>query len=374
MGGEESNKRRDIMGLTVSSVVPCFPAKGIWVRASRWGKCGSPTQLQSVFGRYVRCIIVCDLLLCRGALPMSRPRKVSRCLPDMLAELVMASGLGYLASAYTASRWLTKPTPRRLVKTPFDYNLFYENAECVTSDGEHLAGWVISPARPIGTLILCHGVRHNREQLLGRIALFAKHGYRCVAFDHRAHGESTGKRTTFGYLESRDVAAIVELARQRWPDQPRAALGVSMGAAALCYAAECTRRLQALVLESVYHDIRSAFFTRMAAYPSYIRTLDQAILWVTERRLGLRLAQLCPVEYVGTLGSAPVLLLTGAQDLHATPEDTYQLYERCRGPREILVIPNAAHGDVFETGGRLYEERVLGFLERHACFSHNSAA
>jgi alpha-beta hydrolase superfamily lysophospholipase len=285
----------------------------------------------------------------------------------MLAELVMASGLGYLASAYTASRWLTKPTPRRLAKTPLDYDLFYENVDCVTRDGERLAGWVVNPPHPVATLILCHGVRHNREQLLGRIALFASHGYRCVAFDHRAHGESTGKRTTFGYLESRDIVAILELVGQRWPDQPRAALGVSMGAAALCYAAECTRHLHALVLESAYHDIRSAFFTRMAAYPSYIRTLGQAILWVTERRLGLRLAQLSPVEYVSALGSAPVLLLTGAQDQHATAEDTYRLYERCRGPREILVIPNAAHGDVFETGGSLYEGRVLGFLQRHTC-------
>ena len=28
-----------------------------------------------------------------------------------------------------------------------------------------------------------------------------------IAFDHRAHGESSGKRISFGYHESRDVAS-----------------------------------------------------------------------------------------------------------------------------------------------------------------------
>src|SRR5262249_2036462 len=156
-----------------------------------------------------------------------RAQLAPRCLPDILAELVMASGVGYLAGVYTASRWLTKPTPGKPHRTPADYNLPYENLACDTVDGERLAGWVVSPPCPCATVALFHGVRHNREQVLNRIALFTSAGYRCVAFDHRAHGESTGKRTTFGFHESRDVVAILNLVRDRWPNQPSIALGVS---------------------------------------------------------------------------------------------------------------------------------------------------
>jgi len=57
---------------------------------------------------------------------------------------------------------------------------------------------------------LFHGLRDNRGYLLGRTAFLAAAGYRCVAVDHRAPGETGGKRTSFGFYESRDVAAVLE--------------------------------------------------------------------------------------------------------------------------------------------------------------------
>src|SRR5205814_2081682 len=163
-----------------------------------------------------------------------------------------------------------------------------------------------------------HGVRRNRANTLNRTAFLAEAGYRCVAFDHRAHGESSGRKTSFGYHESRDVAAVLGFVRDRWPNQPRAALGVSMGAAALCYAAPHTRSCDAVILEGCYHDIASAFENRLRnGYPGWYQRLSRGVIWVTERRLGLKLAQLSPAEHVGELAPAPVLLLTGTEDVHA---------------------------------------------------------
>ena len=116
-------------------------------------------------------------------------------------------------------------------------DLLERHADLFRADGLRLAGWVVTPSRPRATVVICHGVRSNREATLGRIAFLTAAGYRCVAFDHRAHGASPGKRTSFGYHEARDVAAIHALARGAWPRQPCAALGISMGAAALCFAA-----------------------------------------------------------------------------------------------------------------------------------------
>ena len=69
-------------------------------------------------------------------------------------------------------------------------------------------------------------------------------------------------------LESRDVAAVCNLVRERWPNEPDAALGISMGAAAICFAAAETNRCQAVILESCYRDIASAFQNRLRhGYP-----------------------------------------------------------------------------------------------------------
>jgi alpha-beta hydrolase superfamily lysophospholipase len=296
---------------------------------------------------------------------VSKPPSKSSWLTDMLAGLALASGVGYVAAAYSVSRWLTRGTPGKPRRTPHDQGLPCEPLECQTADGLRLAGWVVSPPCPRASVLLCHGARNNREQVLDRIAFLTAAGYRCVAFDHRAHGQSGGKRTSFGYYESRDVAAALELVRQRWPTQQRAALGISMGAAALCFAADHSRACDALILESLYHDIVSAFTYRVGVkYPAWFNRLRRGVAWMTERRLGVRLERLAPVEHVGLLAPAPVLILTGDEDTHAPPEDARRLYERCAGPRELWLVPRATHEDVCRTGGALYQQRVLSFLER----------
>src|SRR5262245_35818809 len=170
-------------------------------------------------------------------------------LPEVMTRLILASGVGYLTAAYTISRWLTRPSPARVSVTPGDYGLPWEPLECRTADGIRLVGWVISPSTARATIALFHGVRGNRTQTLGCTATLVDAGYRCVAFDHRAHGESSGKRTSFGYHERHDVLAVMNLIQRCWPDEPCAALGIAMGGAAICYAASRLPGLAAVILE-----------------------------------------------------------------------------------------------------------------------------
>jgi alpha-beta hydrolase superfamily lysophospholipase len=297
---------------------------------------------------------------------VSEPRRKTSWLKEVLAGLAAASGVGYLATAYTVSRWLTRRSRARPQVTPAACGLDWQALECRTEDRVRLRGWLITPPAPRATVALFHGLRANRAQALGRVALLAGAGYRCVAFDHRAHGESGGRRTSFGYHEARDVEAVLALVRQRWPRQPQAAVGISMGAAALCFAAGQARALGAVVLESLYHDVEGAFRNRIGGkYPSWFRRFARGVIWMTERRLRARLRQLAPADHIAGLAPAPVLLLTGTEDLHAPPRDARRLLERCRGPRELVLVSGAGHTNLFEAAGPVYREAVLGFLDRH---------
>jgi alpha-beta hydrolase superfamily lysophospholipase len=295
---------------------------------------------------------------------VSQPQTRPSWLPDLLANMALASGVGYLAAAYTVSRWLTRATSGQSLHTPTDHGLLWEPLTCRTNDGLRLSGWLMTPPRPRATVVLHHGLHGNREQTLSRAAFLTRAGYRCVAFDHRAHGASDGKRTSFGYHEARDVAAVSALVQANWPRQPRAVLGMSMGAAAVCFAAEHLA-YDAIILESMYHDLAGAFASRLASgYPPWFRRLSHGIVWVTERRLGVRMCQVAPAEHIARLAPAPVLVLTGSEDAHATPAEAERLHGRCRGPRELWLAPNARHEDVFETGGKAYQLRILEFLDR----------
>ena len=283
---------------------------------------------------------------------------------ELWPRLTVASGVGYLVMAYAVSRWLTRRSPAFL-ELPSDLGAAkIEPLECRTRDGIQLKGWSIEPPTPRATIALFHGMRLNRATLLDRIAFLNAAGYRCVAFDHRAHGESGGRWTSFGYHERHDVEAVARFIGARWPNSPRAAIGVSMGAAALCFSGAKAHAFEALVLESVYHNLASAFQHRVGCgYPTWFRHFRRGIIWLTERRLGARLSEVAPVAHIAKLAPRPVLLLTGSDDPHAPPREVETLAAQLPDWCQFHIIPGAGHDDVCTQGGLAYRDLLLAFLE-----------
>jgi pimeloyl-ACP methyl ester carboxylesterase len=232
-------------------------------------------------------------------------------LSEIRASLALASRSGRLAATHTISRWLTRPSRGRSTRTPSDYGLSWEPLECRTGDAIRLVGWVVTPPIPRATVTLFHDIRNDRSQTLDRTASLVAAGYRCLAFDHRAHGESGGKRISFGYYESRDVIAAMKLIRGCWPEQPRLAWGIGMGAAAICYAASELCALAAVILEGIYDDIGSVLSSRIDNMPRWCRQLTQETTRATERRLGVRLDELDPLQYLTAMTPTRILIVPG---------------------------------------------------------------
>ena len=285
---------------------------------------------------------------------------------ELWPRVTAASGIGYLATAYSVSRWLTRRSPAILQAPTHLASVTIEALECKTPDRIMLKGWHIAPALPRASIALFHGLRCNRSATLDRIAFLTMAGYRCIAFDHRAHGESGGRRTSFGYHERHDVEAVASLIRNRWPSEPCAALGISMGAAALCFSGHGAHAFDALILESLYHDLARAFQHRVGCgYPAWFRHFRRGIIWFTERRLKVRVTEVAPISHIARLAPRPVLLLTGSDDPHAPPHEVQALADRLPESGGFHAIPGAGHQDVCEKGGAAYRDLLLTFLERH---------
>jgi pimeloyl-ACP methyl ester carboxylesterase len=189
--------------------------------------------------------------------------------------------------------------------------------------------------------------------------------WRCVAFDHRAHGQSDGKLTSFGYHEREDVRAVYALIQQQWPHQPAVALGVSMGAAAICYAAEVGVKWDAVVLESVYDNIVSTFQRRIGGpYPDWFGLLIPPVAEMIEQRLSLKVDDLVPQRALLQLQPTPLLVVHGAQDEFAPAEIARQIHQSYSGPSELWMIDGAGHYDLWEIAGDRYGKRVVSFLNR----------
>lgn len=286
-----------------------------------------------------------------------RPR-ISRRASLVLTCLALACGLG---SVVLAGSLLAHPVRVRVGSAPPDLQ-----AEAVTipsQSGSALAGWLCHAERPRGTVILMHGVRANRLSLIERARLFRSAGYDVLAFDFQAHGESPGERITFGHLESRDAEAAVRFVRSRSPGRPVAAVGSSLGGAALLLAPH-PLPLDAVVLEAVYPTIEEATANRLAlVFGPLGPPLTPLLTLQMEPRLGIPTTALRPVDHVADLG-CPVFILAGSEDRHTPPEETRRLFANARSPKELWLVPGAAHVDLAAFAPADYRQRVLGFLDR----------
>lgn len=56
-----------------------------------------------------------------------------------------------------------------------------------------------------------------------------------VLYDQRSHGKNTAKTVTFGYLESHDLAQVIDFVKDKTGDEILGVLGQSMGASTIAY-------------------------------------------------------------------------------------------------------------------------------------------
>jgi fermentation-respiration switch protein FrsA (DUF1100 family) len=278
------------------------------------------------------------------------------------AAVVAAPLLLVLVVAWAAGTSLSAPARRSVGTLPAD--LRGREVEFESASGATIRGWLLPGERGAGAVVLMHGVRGSRLNMLGRARFLSAAGYTVLLFDFQAHGESEGSRITTGYLESRDARAALDFVRAEAPGERVGVLGVSMGGAAALLA-EPPLNVDALVLEMVYPTIEQAIDDRLrmslGAWGVVFRPLLTSQLRL---RLGISAEDLHPLDHVGRVG-APKLFVAGAEDKHTTLEESRQLFDAAAGPKEFWVAEGAHHQDLHALKGREYEERVLAFFDKH---------
>ena len=68
-------------------------------------------------------------------------------------------------------------------------------------NGYLLRAVFLKPLETARTVIICHGVTENKINSMKYARLFERLGFNSVIYDHRRHGDSGGKTTSFGYYE-----------------------------------------------------------------------------------------------------------------------------------------------------------------------------
>ena len=83
-----------------------------------------------------------------------------------------------------------------------------------SKNGYSLKAIFVEPLETNNYVIICHGVTENKINSLRFVRMFERLGFNSVVYDHRRHGDSGGKTTSFGFYEKIDLQSIVEAVRE----------------------------------------------------------------------------------------------------------------------------------------------------------------
>jgi alpha-beta hydrolase superfamily lysophospholipase len=278
----------------------------------------------------------------------------------LLAGAAIALILGLVASWLLGSL-LMRATPGDVPPPPAPAR----DLRLRSSDGLTLAAtyW---PGRSDSSpaVLLLHGNGASRAALAGNAAWLAERGYAAMTLDLRGHGQSDAAPKSFGLAESHDVAAALAWLRQK--GHPRVGVvGVSLGGASVLLAEGGPLPADALVLQAVYPDIRSAIGNRIAGIlgrPAAL-LLEPLLSYQSRLRLGEWPARLSPIAALPSFRGA-VFVVGGGEDGHTPPEETRALYAAARGPKALWIAPGLDHPQVSDVQSDEYRRRLLAFFER----------
>ena len=229
--------------------------------------------------------------------------------------------------------------------------------------GDTLRGWFVPGQPGGGAVVLMHGSHETRRAMIGQARFLHAHGYAVLLFDFAAYGESSGSQTTFGYGEAADAAAAVALLRTLAPGERIAAVGFSLGGAAALLGSR-PLDVDALVIEAVYADIHDAVANRLRiGFGPLGPWLAPLLTAQVEPRFGVRLDQLRPLDAIARV-RVPLLIMAGSEDERAPLADAQRLFAAAPEPKELWVVPGAAHVNFQHFAPAEYEARLLAFLER----------
>lgn len=263
---------------------------------------------------------------------------------------------------FGAGEVLSHPAPRAIGAPPPDFP-----AQTVRLSGPSMGtvvGW-FSPGQPgQGAVLLFHGVRADRTQMLARARFLHRSGYATLLIDLPAHGESAGSRITFGGREAEGVTASLAFVRRELPGERVAVIGVSLGAASTVLA-HFAQPPDAVILESMYPTIEEALTNRLTMRLGPMGALfAPALLWQLPLRTGVKVQDLQPIRSLPHLG-APVFIASGAEDQQTPWAETQRLFEAAKEPKEMWQVEGAGHVDLHAFSSEEYERRILNFLEKY---------
>jgi pimeloyl-ACP methyl ester carboxylesterase len=289
-------------------------------------------------------------------------------LPRAVLFIILALiALAWVAAPAIRAVTLVGTWPVRSAPNASTAGLPLRAVRFTASDGVHLAGWLALRSPDTPTIILVHGFKAARHNMLPWARYLYSAGYNVLLYDSRGCGQSDGWKIGLGATETNDLigatrylAGLSDLKMKRV-----GALGVSLGAGTVLLAAAREPALAAVIADSVWADEQPQL-DRMGGIP--IGPLAVPVLpyepALVNALIGADLGATRPLAVVGSIAPRAVMFIHSADDTNVTTplSGEQALYAAAGSPKVEWVAPSGGHGGALNAHPDEYQRRTLDFF------------
>jgi alpha-beta hydrolase superfamily lysophospholipase len=218
--------------------------------------------------------------------------------------------------------------------SPENFGIHYNDLYFDSADGTRLHAWKLHPKEHSkGLVFVAHGNAQNLSAHFASWVWLVERGFELFIFDYRGYGQSEGETSIPGAIEDTKAAlAYIEAHHSG----EYVACGQSLGGTMLlnALAKRDNSRITAVVIDSTFRGFADIASDKM----------DQIfITWPFQWIPYLSLDEEFDAAAHITDLSVPLLLLHGSADAVISPNDSWQLFELAREPRELWLVKEAGH-------------------------------
>ncbi len=216
-------------------------------------------------------------------------------------------------------------------------------------------------------MIFCHGITENKYNSVKYMNLFIERGFNAIIYDHRRHGLSGGKTSSYGHYEKWDLKAVIdELKKREGNDVNFGIHGESMGAAtALLYGGTVCDDASFYIVDCPFSDLTEQLKYRLKVdfkIPSpLVMPIADAFLKLRE---GYTLKDVSPITAINEIQN-PILFIHSANDDFILADMTRSLYEQKQGPKQLFIATKGVHAQSLNENMKEYEEALDKFLVQY---------
>lgn len=288
----------------------------------------------------------------------------------IIAATLAVVAFSFLALVYGGGVFLSRAMqPVRGVESANPTGLLgnTDTIQFQTRDGQTHSGWFLPGLRGAPVIIVCHGYKSNRSEVLTLATALQQHRYNVFVFNLAGHGDSPVEYTTFGYRETDEVLAVIQMLSQRTDIDTRhiGLWGYNMGGYAALTAAAEVPGVRAVVVDSVY------------PYPSSLLQSELGRLGagripflISITALEFHLVTLFqpshppPPQALPKLAGVHKLFISG-DDRPTLAALTQELFAQAPGPKEFKALPRSNVAFMREDDRNAYENLVVTFFLDH---------